>query len=387
MFSAFLRPLSDEFGWTRAETAGAFSLYLLAAGLSLPFWGCLADLRGVRLVFLLSALIDGSALLLLATLEGLGTFYLLYFLLGVGLGGIGPATVGKAVSEWFVAKRGRATGLALLGSSCGGLLLVPIAGYLIAALGWRAAFVGLGALALGGILPLVAFLLRDRPAELGLEPLGASEMPPVLVDVPEGFASAPREWTLREALSTPTFWLLGVTFSFGLGAAFGVTTHQVAFLQDRGLTLEAASTVAGIVLGMNMAGRFFVGWASESPQRVHQVLGLCCAVQAGGVGLAALESLALSLAVGCFFAFGLGFGGLMVLWPLSVAHDFGVRASGSIAGILGTVAVGFGGAAGPVIVGHLYDTTGSYFVAFLACSGAFAIAALAAMVTHEPRAT
>jgi MFS family permease len=55
IFSAFLKPLSQEFGWTRAETAGAFSLYLLAAGLVLPFWGWLADHSGVRVVFLLSA--------------------------------------------------------------------------------------------------------------------------------------------------------------------------------------------------------------------------------------------------------------------------------------------------------------------------------------------
>src|SRR5262244_676116 len=71
IFSAFLKPLAREFGWTRAETAGAFSLYLLAAGLTLPFWGWLADQRGVRVVFLVSAVIDGVALFLLSYVSSL----------------------------------------------------------------------------------------------------------------------------------------------------------------------------------------------------------------------------------------------------------------------------------------------------------------------------
>src|SRR5215510_11011677 len=136
IFSAFLKPLSQEFGWTRAETATAFSLYLLAAGVSLLFWGWLADRRGVRLVFILSSLIDGVALVLLSGIRSLAAFYALYLFLGVGLGGIGPATVGKIVSQWFVAKRGRAMGIALIGAGLGGLVLVPFAGFLIEEFNW-----------------------------------------------------------------------------------------------------------------------------------------------------------------------------------------------------------------------------------------------------------
>src|SRR5262245_47438045 len=168
IFSAFLKPLSQEFGWTRAETAGAFSLYLLAAGFSLPFWGWLADHRGVRLVFLVSAFIDGLALVLLSQIRSLAAFYTLYFLLGIGLGGIGPVTVGKVVSQWFVAKRGRAMGVALIGAGLGGLVLVPLTGFLIEEFNWRVAFQGLAVFALGGMFPLVWFFLTNTPAEKGL---------------------------------------------------------------------------------------------------------------------------------------------------------------------------------------------------------------------------
>src|SRR3989442_10788180 len=151
IFSAFLKPLSQEFGWTRAETAGAFSLYLLAAGLALPLWGWLADHGGVRLVFLLSTLIDRLALFLFSSVRSLTTFYALYLFLGVGLGGIGPMTVGKVISQWFVAKRGRAMGIALVGAGSGGVIFVPFAGFFVGEFCLRVAYQRLAPRAFGGL--------------------------------------------------------------------------------------------------------------------------------------------------------------------------------------------------------------------------------------------
>jgi MFS family permease len=386
IFSAFLKPLSQEFGWTRAETAGAFSLYLLAAGLSLPFWGWLADHRGVRLVFILSALIDGLALVLLSHIRNLTTFYALYFFLGIGLGGIGPVTVGKAVSQWFVAKRGRAMGVALIGAGLGGLVLVPLTGFLIEEFNWRVAFQGLAALALGGMLPLVWFFLTNTPAEKGFSPLGQELLTNSSSSLSAEGSESSGGWTLKEALLTTTFWLLGVSFCLGLMAAAAVHAHMIAFLQDAGLSLEFASTIAGVTIGMTMGGRFFVGWASEHARHIHWLLSLCLVLQAIGAGfLLRFDTLgfwALTVFVPCF---GLGYGGLVVLWPLAVGHDFGMRAFGAIAGMVGTVALTLGGAVGPVVAGALYDRTGSYFMAFLSCTGVFLIGAVAAFVTMKPR--
>jgi sugar phosphate permease len=386
IFSAFLKPLSQEFGWTRAETAGAFSLYLLGAGLSLPFWGWLADRHGVRIVFILSALIDGLALTLLSQMRSLTTFYALYLFLGVGLGGIGPVTVGKAVTQWFVAKRGRAMGVALIGAGLGGLVLVPLTGFLIEEFNWRIAFQGLASLALGGMLPLVWFFLTNTPAEKGLAPLGQELLTNSSSSSPAEDDETLEGWTLKEALFTTTFWLLGVSFCLGLMAAAAVHTHMVAFLQDAGLSLELASTIAGVTVGMTMGGRFFVGWASEHARHIHWLLSLCLVLQAIGVGFflhfETLGFWALAVFVPCF---GVGYGGLVVLWPLAVGHDFGMRAFGAIAGMVGTVALSLGGAAGPVIAGMMYDRTGSYFLAFLSCVGVFLAGAMVAFVTTEPQ--
>ena len=226
IFAAFLKPLAQDFGWTRAETSGAFSLYLLAAGLVLPLWGWLADSRSVRLVFLLSALIDGVALLLLSFVHSLTTFYVLYLFLGVGLGGIGPTTVGKIISQWFVAKRGRAMGIALVGAGAGGLVLVPLAGLLIAEFHWRTAYQALAVLALGGMLPLVWFFLTDTPQEKGLLPLGQESDAESATAAAGMLGQEVEDWTLKDALYTPTFWLLGVTFCLGLTAATAINTRS-----------------------------------------------------------------------------------------------------------------------------------------------------------------
>ena len=394
-FSTFLKPLTQEFGWSRAETATAFSLYLFVAGLVLPVWGWLIDHVGARWVFLLSALIDGVALLLLSTVHSLTGFYALYLFLGVGLAGIGPMPVGKVITQWFVAKRGRAMGIALVGASGGGLVLVPLCGFLIAEFSWRLGYQVLAALSLFGMLPLVWFFVINTPEEKGLKPLGQNSPQnsptknhtPVTPEQKQEPKQDARDWTLRQALSTPTFWLLGVAFCLGLMAAGAVHAHQVAFFQDAGYSLELASTITGISLGMSMAGRFLAGWISEHVRHPHALLAECLCMQAVGIGaLLYLESLgfwALALFVPLF---GLGYGGMIVLWPLTVGHDFGRQSFGAIAGVLGTLGLSLGGALGPIVAGAFYDNTGSYDWAFVSCVGVFFVGAGAAVMAPEPRA-
>ena len=385
-FSTFLRPLTEDFGWSRAETAGAFSLYLFVAGLVLPLWGWLIDHVGARWVFVLSALIDGIALALLSTVHSLTTFYALYLVLGVGLAGIGPMPVGKVITQWFVAKRGLAMGIALVGTSGGGLVLVPLAGFLIAEYSWRVAYQGLAVLSLGVMLPLVWFFLVETPQEKGLKPLGQDSPAGDAVEASQKQEQAQdaTDWTLRQALSTPTFWLLGLALCLGLMAATAVNTHQVAYLQDAGLSLELASTLAGVTLGMSMGGRFGAGWASEHVPNPHHILAVFLLMQVVGIGFV------LGLHVFGFWVlavfvplFGLGFGGMVVLWPLTVSHDFGQRSFGTIAGVLGTVILCIGGALGPVIAGAIYDSTGSYDWAFVASIGVLLVGAGAAFAAPD----
>jgi MFS family permease len=148
--------------------------------------------------------------------------------------------------------------------------------------------------------------------------------------------------------------------------------------------LERASTITGVSLGMSMAGRFAAGWISEHFPRPHYILATCLLMQAAGTGcLMSLEifgfwGLALFVPL-----FGLGYGGMIVLWPLTVGHDFGRRAFGAIAGVLGAIGLSLGGAAGPILAGALFDGTGSYDWAFGGCMSLFLVGACAAGAAPE----
>lgn len=383
-FSTFLKPLTEEFGWSRAETATAFSLYLFIGGIVLPVWGWVVDHIGARWVFLLSAIIDGIALIFLSGVQSLTGYYGWYLVLGVGLAGIGPMPVGKVVTQWFVAKRGLAMGIALVGASGGGLVLVPLCGFLIAEYSWRVAYQALAALSLGIMLPMVWFFVANSPEEKGLQALGqGAPAEGARLMAAEGAVDA-RDWTLKEALLTLTFWLLGVAFCLGLMASGAIHAHLVAYLQDAGQSLELASTVTGLGLGMSMAGRFFAGWVSEYFPRPHYLLAGFLFSQGLGIallmGLPMLGAWSLALSVPLF---GLGYGGMVVLWPLTVGHDFGRKAFGAIAGVLGTIGLSLGGASGPIIAGAIYDASGSYHWAFVGCLGILLIGIGAAIAAPE----
>ena len=374
-FSAFLRPLSEEFGWTRAETSVGFSLYLLAVGLVLPIWGWLVDHIGVRKVFLCSALLDGCALLILSQVNTLRTFYLLYFILGAGLAGIGPTTIGKVISQWFNIHRGRAMGLALVGTGLGGLTLVPLAGTIIQDFTWRLAYQVLAGLSLFVMFPLVWWLLADSPSDKGLTPLGGEQPGPAECSQKRAGATS---WTLRAALKTPTFWFLGIALCGGLGAGMSFNAHLVALLQDEGFSLASAASLGGLTLGMSMGGRFFIGWASDYGHP-HRLLSGSLLLQAFALGLLYhFDTFGSSILYIVVPMFGLGFGGLAVLWPVVVGFNFGLQHFGTIAGFLGTVSATTGGALGPIILGATFDTTGSYDWALIICISAYIVGAVAA---------
>ena len=172
---------------------------------------------------------------------------------------------------------------------------------------------------------------------------------------------------------------------YAVGLGLPCHSHQVALLQDAGFSLELASSITGMSLGMSMGGRFVVGWISEYRSNPHTLLAVCLVMQAVGLGfLFFMSSLGTWVLILVVPFFGLGFGGLVVLWPLTVGHNFGLKAFGVIAGVMGTVAVSVTGALGPIALGAIYDTTGSYDGALVLCIGMFLLGAGVAMVTPSP---
>ena len=123
---------------------------------------------------------------------------------------------------------------------------------------------------------------------------------------------------------------------------------------------------------------------SEHFPRPHYILAICLLMQAAGTGFLMYFPSVGNWGLGFFvLLFGIGYGGMIVLWPLTVGHDFGRQAFGAIAGVLGTIGLSIGGASGPIIAGAIFDSTGSYDWAFAGCVGLFLVGAGAAGAAPE----
>lgn len=371
VFAVFLKPVVAEMGWSRTAFAAAGGPLLLAMALASPLVGALTERVGARVVFTGAITLVAAALLGLSVMQSLWAFYVLGFVLGTGITGLGDVPAGGVVSAWFGRRRGLALGLVFVGSNLGGALVPLVAAAVAETSGWR---VALRVLAVGGWLLIVPFALwavRDRPA-------ATRDLPEVPADTLEGA-------TLGEALRTPAFWILaGVLFSFYV-YYLGVNHHLVAYLTDVGFTDAAAARRFAWAIAVGVAGKIGIGLVADRIP-VHRAALLT-------FGLLTAGSLVL-LAVGDWPALlpvfltvhGLTVAAENVMLPLLVAWCFGTRHLTRIYGAL-MLALLPGGFLGAVFAAWVQDQTGRYLPAFVTFA-VLNVAALAALATLRaaPRA-
>ena len=251
-FPVFFVALLEEFGWSRGATALAFSISSVTQGLLSPVVGTLVDRLGPRRVMLGGTFVLGGACLLSS---GVGSLWSLYLVVGV-LAAAGSCAVswvpsGALIARWFAERRGSMMGLAFSGMGAGVLVMGPLAQWLIAVKGWRAAYLVLGAGTLAVLVPLVWFGIHDGPA-----PRRAGVLPAAS---PGGGA-----WPdVRAALRTRTFWALFFAYLCTPLAVFPIVTHQVAFAVDQGFPRLFVASIFGLTGLLSVVGRIGFGVAAD----------------------------------------------------------------------------------------------------------------------------
>jgi len=212
-FGVFLKPMTEDFGWSRATLSLAFGVTFMISGLLRPLAGYLADRYSAKWAALVGVAIMGVMLLLLPLVDNLFQLYLIFGVMSIGITlGTGPILT-KVVSEWFLARRGLTMGLVGGAGSFGAMILVPASSVFLVLFDWQQAYLFLGLLLLVLVLPIGAYLIRDRPQDMGLEPYGdpsRSASPSGSDDVHP--AVVIQDATFREALRTPLFQRL--TFGY-----------------------------------------------------------------------------------------------------------------------------------------------------------------------------
>ena len=383
-FSAFFNPIVNEFGWTRAATAGALSLQRTEAAILGPFVGFLVDKHGARGVMVIGTIITSAGFFLLARINSLPTFYGAILLIALGLGLASMVTTTPVVGNWFRKYRSRAMTIAFAGGGMGGIM-TPLVVWGVATFGWRAIldFIGVGWLVLG--IP-ISFLMRHTPERYGYLPDGAEPVQPrqnkdISDHTDTSETHEELSMTVKEAFKTLAFWQLVI----GMGVAGLIMSTIIVFsipsLESFGISTTTAGLTVLFLSVLNLAGRFFLGFIADKMDKRY-ILALTYALMSVGTLVFAFIGEIWHIVV-FLLLYAPGHGGTVPVRFALLADYFGRKSFGALVGITMTLTAIFG-IVGPIFTGWVFDTTGSYRLAFVVIALISAPAAPLTLMVKPP---
>ena len=351
-FGLFVLPITQEFGWNRAEISFSLSVMIAMTAFSLPFIGRYVDRIGSRKILLVSMLALASCLAAIPLfVSELWHFTLIFFLIGTLAAGTNTVPYMPVLSAWFFRRRGLAIGLAIAGIGLGYAYVPLLLHYMVDNHGWRSGYYALSAIVFVFAMPLVFFFLKEAPAELGLEPDGNTDgTTPKATRRDIGL-------TVRETMRRREFWLLVAIFIVLSFVLNGMLAHLVPMLSDRGMSPGAAASVAAVEGITVFLSRIFIGYLIDKIFAPFVAM-FFFALSAFGLtlfALGAVEGYAFLAAI----LIGLSLGAEVDLLAYLATRYFGLRAFGSIYGLL-FAAILVGTATGPFVFGLAFEMTGSY---------------------------
>ncbi|MGE4091624.1 MAG: MFS transporter [Candidatus Binatia bacterium] len=384
-FSIFIKPLADTFGWSRGDISFGFSLVAFMISLYAPLIGILIDRFGPQKVIAYGAVVFGSGFCSFWFLSNsLWQFYGSYLLTALGGASLTSLPFATIISRWFTRQRGLALGLMGTGVFLGGMYAPPLVTYVIETAGWRWAYVTLGLIVWGVALPMASLFLIDNPQQKGLRALGEGET--IAMTTPQHASS--RNFTLVEARITLPFWCMAVSFSLLSAVSHAAITHFAPLLTDKGLSPQQAAAALMMLSAMGVVGRVVAGYLVDRFPAHLVAAGLFLGVVVGLSAAFGANDFRLALVFGALI--GLGFGAETDLMPYLIAHHFGLASFGRIFGWL-YGAFAFGAVIGPLLMGKIFDATGSYHTALSILIPATIIAAVLMLplgrTAHEPTIT
>ncbi|MSQ28572.1 MAG: MFS transporter [Dehalococcoidia bacterium] len=387
ILAVFVKPFHDVFGWSRAEVSMGITLGSIGGGLIGPFLGPLIDRRGARAVLLTLQAVYGTCLLSLTFVNGALIPFVAVFAVGRTAAQAGANLANQvAIANWFVRYRGRAMGVTNLGNRLGQAVLPGVAAFLIETVGWRFAWLFLGAQV--WILAMVPCLLlmRRRPEDLGLLPDGAQPAAPnagtMVQPAQRPQVAEAASWGARQAVRTRALWLMTVASCFSYFVGAGINLHLYPFLGDSGISVQDSVLVSGAFFTMAAVGS--LAWGALMDRfAVRYCMAFGYAISAA-TNFLLLSSPGLGSAFLFAVIYGFAFGGVNTSISIVWASYFGRTNLGAITGLVLPIQL-FANALGPLFGGMMYDRFGDYHLAFL-LYGLFTIfAGLAAALAGPPR--
>lgn len=378
---ALLEPLEHEFGWSRATTSGAVSLNLIVYGLTAPFAAALMERFGVRRVVTVALAVVAVGSGLTTVMTQAWQLWLLWGLaVGGGTGSLALVFGAIVANRWFVRHRGVVIGVFSAASSTGQLVFLPVIAQLVHGPGWRwaAALVAGFALAL---VPLVWWLLRDRPADVGALPYGAPDDWVAPSTRSGRGAAATAVAVLRGASHHWAFWALFASFWVCGWSTNGlIGTHFIPAAMDHGMPETTSANLLALIGVFDIVGTVASGWLTDRVDPRRLLFGYYFL---RGLSLLGVQWLLAPTVHPSLFLFVLFYGlDWVATVPPTVALcriHFGIADSGVVFGwVFAAHMVGAGVAAS--YAGWLRQDTGTYLGAWLT-AGAMCLAASALVLT------
>lgn len=339
-FGIFLKPLTQEYSWSREAVSIAFGIAAMTVAVCSPPLGYLFDRFEPRRIILPCLTIFGCAFASLSLLTPhLWHLYAIFVVLGIVGNGTAQLAYSRAVSTWFDRRRGIAIALLMAGGATGAILWPSLSQRLIDLYGWRVACAVFGFTVLFVGLPIVAWFVREKPRH--------QSEPKASVDGA----------SLRQGLKSRIFLILVAVLFFTSISQNGALTHLSALLTDRGVSAGGGAIAVSVLGAASLIGRLITGWLLDRFFAPHVAIGLL-AIAASGIFLLAGAH---SLIAGAFAAalIGIGMGGEADVTPYLLAKYFGLRSFSALYGFTWT-AYACAGAIGPILMGKTFDATGSY---------------------------
>ena len=351
----FTIPVTTDLGFNRTQ----FALYPTIAStlgmLTSVMYGQFYQKRRIKPFMLMGAIVCSGCMFGYSLCTKLWQFYLLATLYGLCSTPILVMTVAILVNNWFVDKKSLATGLAFSGSGLTAAVMTPVATRVVAEYGWR---MGYRLLSISGaVLTLTAilFLIREKPEDMGLKPLGHEKLAQATASAP----TAERPGITRaQAVKEPALYMMIAGFFTLMLVGMSINPNVIPYLTGLGYESTFAASVSSVYLFVMMFGKVILGAAYD------KLGSTASAILTGACMLASVASLifaGLTPWMPFVFAicFGFGYSTLSVPVPFLTGENFGVREYAAIYSVVNMLS-GLGGSVGMILTGRLYDVTGSY---------------------------
>ena len=370
VLSVFLKPMTEEFEWSRSVFTGAMTIGTVLGGVLAIGIGPLIDRFGGRWILIIGFAIVGGTLVLMAGISELWQFYVLQILARImttGVLGLAPRVI---VPKWFVSKRGRAIAVEQLAGRMGHAVTPLYLQLLVSLRSWRVASVAAGVVMWTVSLLPVAIFLRRRPEDMGLLPdggrltaegVGSSTPLQPGANISSADPSQEVSLSLRQVLRLTSFYLLLIALTILWFVTSGIYLHLIPYFTDQGLGTGTAVVAVSFLAASAGLGSLVFGLIAErySTRLVLSVDILLLA--AGFIFLLAARSPTAALLWG--FYFGIMAGGMQTLEHIVFADYYGRESLGAVRGIVWPAQMG-GNSVGPLVAAAAFDITGDYLFIF-----------------------